>query len=191
MRISKTRLIAQLRSVHSALGVTPSRAEQALTPRRTRRTGAIRRRVTYIVLSVACVIPVALAVAAAPASAYERINEHCILRAYEPVADGYGDFSYTGEVDCREYKSVWMEIEVCAEVQNTESGKFYKISETCKAGGPFFTAFVEEGGVHTGNCGVNYRTWDRGKVWHGSSGKREGEWGSKEYRSSPITNYCG
>ena len=89
------------------------------------RGSRLARRVAYCMLGVVCATPATLALAATPVSAYERINEHCILRAYEPIAFGEGNFTYAGEVDCRSYKDVWMEIEVCAEVQNTVNGQWY------------------------------------------------------------------
>lgn len=150
----------------------------------------VRWRTACAVLAVACVAPATLALAATPASAYVRINEHCILRAYEPLPFGSGTFLYAGAVDCRGQGEYWTEVEVCAEVQNTVSGDWYKITGSCRIDGPHYLEYNEEAGEHAGICGVNYRTWDRGEVWHGGRSKQEGSWGSATYRSSAVKDAC-
>lgn len=147
-------------------------------------------RTVCAISAVVCAAPGTLALAATPASAYVRINEHCILRAYEPEPYGNGTFLYRGAVDCRGQGEFWAEVEVCAEVQNTVSGKWYKVTGSCNIAGPKFREYLEEAGEHTGTCGVNYRTWDRGEVWHGGKSKQEGSWGSATYMSSAVKNVC-
>jgi hypothetical protein len=133
---------------------------------------------------LACALPATLALGASSAGAYVRINELCILRAFEPA--GGRDFVYVGAVDCSGYGNVWTSIEVCAEVQNTVSGQWYLINGSCVADGPTYRALNELGSSHEGLCGVNYRTWDYGAAWHGGGGGPTGEWGHAEYRSSPV-----
>jgi hypothetical protein len=152
--------------------------------RQVRPARALARRAVYFAVVLACTLPATLAVGAASASAYVRINEHCILRAFEPA--GGRDFVYAGAVDCSGYGNVWTSIEVCAEVQNVETGKWYVINGTCLSDGPTYRALNELGDGHEGLCGVNYRTWDYGVAWHGGGGGPTSEWGHAEYRSSPV-----
>jgi hypothetical protein len=156
------------------------------------RTGPSRRRLAYIIVALACVTPASLALAATSASAYKRINEACILRVNEPVPFGDGVFAYGGRVDCSSYGKVWTEGEVCAEVQNTVNGKWYKINGSCRQQGKVFREENEIFPIyHEGDCGVNYRTWDRGRAWHGGESGLGAEWGSqKEYESSSVNNCC-
>lgn len=150
----------------------------------------VRWRTLCGVLAVACIAPATLTFAAAPASAYVRITEHCILRAYEPLPFEDGEFQYAGAVDCRGQGEYWTEVEVCAEVQNTVSGLWYRITGSCQISGPSFREYNEDAGDHDGICGVNYRTWDRGEVFHGDKAKREGSWGGATYMSSAVKNVC-
>lgn len=127
-------------------------------------------RVIGCAVVVVCSCAATLALGVSSASAYERINEACILRAFAPSGAGSGKFVYGGAVDCSGYGNVWTSLEVCAEVQNTTTGTWYQIKNSCVADGPIYRALNELGSVHEGAlCGVNYRTWDYGVAWHGGS----------------------
>ncbi len=145
-----------------------------------------RRWLTRSVLSLTCLTAAISAVAPASASAYTRINERCILRVFAPEGTGGGGFGYGGAVDCSGYGNVWTTIDLCAEVQNTVTGKWYVINGSCGAQGPIYRALNELGSGHEGLCGVNYRTWDYGVAWHGGGGGPTTEWGHAEYRSSAV-----
>jgi hypothetical protein len=153
--------------------------------RSVRRTRARSWRAARCAVLLTCALPATLALGASAASAYVRINEHCLLRAFEPA--GGSNFIYAGAVDCSAYGNVWTSIEVCAEVQNTGNGVWYQISGSCRSDGPLYRALNELGAEHEGGiCGVNYRTWDYGVAWHGGSGGHTSEWGHAEYRSSAV-----
>jgi hypothetical protein len=154
--------------------------------RKVRHARALARRTVYFAVVLACALPATLALGASSASAYVRINENCILRAFAPEGTGGGGFGYGGAVDCTGYGKVWSTIDLCAEVQNVETGKWYLINGSCHSKGPEFTALNELGEGHEGLCGVNYRTWDYGAAWHGGGSGPTSEWGHAEYRSSPV-----
>ena len=154
--------------------------------RKVRPGRAFARRTVCFAVAAAFTLPATLALGASSASAYVRINEDCILRAFAPEGTGGGGFGYGGAVDCTGFGKVWSTIDVCAEVQNTVSGEWFQIKGSCLSKGPEFTALNELGGGHEGLCGVNYRTWDYGVAWHGGAGGHTGEWGHAEYRSSPV-----
>ena len=153
---------------------------------------SIRRKVVYCAIGAVCALPTYLTLGAPTANAYKTINEHCILRVEQPNPFGDGVFEYGGAVDCTGYGAVWSSLEVCAEVQNTETGKWYTINGTCLVDSkPVFTSYNPITELHDGVCGVNYRTWDFGAVWHGTEASGPtSEWGDKEYTSSVVNNAC-
>jgi hypothetical protein len=171
---------------HSPPGDRRRTASAARCQRR-RRRAVSRRRILSCAVVLACTLPASLALGASPAGAYVRINEHCILRVIAPMGAGAGKFVFGGNVDCTAYGNVWTSLEVCAEVQNTGSGQWFLINNSCAADGPTYRSLNELASVHEGAlCGVNYRTWDYGVAWHGGGGGPTTEWGHAEYRSSPV-----
>jgi hypothetical protein len=163
-----------------------------LCPSQRARTGFTRGRVAMFAAAIACAMPATLALSATPASAYKTINEKCILRVFEPENIFFGEptMVYGGEVDCEANGSTWSEVEACLEVQNTETGKWYVVSGTCKHRLAYET-FNPIEGEHVGLCGVNYRAHSYGEVWHGGAAGREGEWGTARQETSSVFKDCG
>lgn len=152
----------------------------------------VGRRILYALIVALCAAPMPLAMSVTPASAAETLNEDCLLRVKQPIPQGGGVLEYNGSVECT--KAVWTRIEVCAEVENTVNHNWYLISGSCfeNKSPPVFKALNElEGFLHSGDCGVYYRTWDYAEAWHGneSTGPTT-EWGATPYISSRVKDTC-
>lgn len=122
-----------------------------------------------------------LVVGVATASAYTRIDNACILRAYQPFTSGTpGTPGYTvsGEVDCGSLPLAYENIEVCPQVYNN-NGNWY-FTGTCGYRTTNYQTTdylaVGEGGV----CDHVYRSWDQGNDSYSSN--------TATYHSSGFTD---
>jgi hypothetical protein len=121
---------------------------------------AFARRTVCFAVVLACTLPATLALGASPASAYERIDSRCILRAYEPFWGGGESYVVSGEVDCSGYGFVESQLEVCSQVYNPTYNKWYTVKGSCVTTPVRYAVINEEEKYETGVRGHVYRTWD-------------------------------
>jgi hypothetical protein len=129
--------------------------------------------------AVALALPLSIAIGVTAASAYERIDSRCILRAYEPFWGGGEQYVVSGEVDCSGYGFVESQLEVCSQVYNPTYNKWYTVTGSCVTTPYRYAEINEEEKYETGVRGHVYRTWDWGYL--PSDGK------SATYESSGFT----